>query len=124
MPGLASCKYCNKIHDKYIVCSKKPIYKKNTELDKFRWSSRWHSKRDSIKERDQYLCRVCLKLDKALTYNYLEVHHIDPLAKAWDKRLDDTNLITLCRLHHEQAEKGVLKADYLRSLISPRCPKI
>ena len=52
----------------------------------------------------------------------ISVHHIIPLAVAWEKRLDDDNLITLCGLHHEMAERGEIKADELRCMVPP-CPQ-
>lgn len=63
-----------------------------------------------IKDRDHYLCQACLhNLDGhgvRYTTDQLEVHHIEPLIDDYDRRLDDDNLITLCRAHHEQAEQG------------------
>lgn len=40
-----------------------------------------------------------------------------PLHDAWDLRLDDRNLITLCEMHHEMAESGELPADTIQSII-------
>ncbi len=37
-----------------------------------------------------------------------------PIADAWDDRLNDDNLITLCREHHEMAEQGKIDRDALR----------
>ena len=42
------------------------------------------------------------------TYKELEVHHIVPIEEDYSKRLDETNLITLCRYHHELAEKNTI----------------
>ena len=50
----------------------------------------------------------------------LEVHHIVPIKEDWNKRLDDSNLITLTRLVHEQAEDGTISREELLKLISPR----
>ena len=44
------------------------------------------------------------------------VHHIVKLSIDFDKKLDDDNLISLCRYHHELADKGVYSYDYLISL--------
>ena len=43
----------------------------------------------------------------------LSVHHIEPIATAWDRRLDDDNLITLCRKHHDMAEGGMISSAEL-----------
>ncbi len=47
----------------------------------------------------------------------LSVHHIVPLAVDYSMRLDDNNLITLCRSHHELAESGIISAAQLLQLI-------
>ncbi len=36
------------------------------------------------------------------------------IADAWDDRLNDDNLITLCREHHEMAEQGKIDKAMLR----------
>lgn len=65
------------------------------------------------------MCRLCAigYGGKPIDYNYkISVHHIDSLAEAWEKRLDDDNLICLCSLHHEQAENGEIDKDLLKKL--------
>jgi len=52
------------------------------------------------------------------------VHHIEPIANAWDKRLEDDNLISLCRYHHELAEKGTIPAKELKSIILESTPLV
>lgn len=63
------------------------------------------------------MCRYCFCVERKITTSNLSVHHIIPIEKNYDKRLDSDNLITLCRLHHEQAEKNLIKADDLRVII-------
>ena len=46
----------------------------------------------------------------------VEVHHITPLNEDYDLRLDNDNLICLCRYHHELAEKGQISRDLLKKL--------
>lgn len=65
------------------------------------------------------MCRLCAIGcgGKPIKYNYhVSVHHIDSLAEAWEKRLDDDNLISLCSCHHEQAENGEIDKDLLKKL--------
>lgn len=119
-----SCKYCGRIHDFNYECQRKPKRKFNNvynDKDKFRSSYVWQKKREEIKQRDLYLCIVCMdqQLNKEVVYNYnnLEVHHIVPLNVEFKKRLDNNNLITLCSEHHKEADDGKISADYLRSLI-------
>lgn len=121
---LKSCKYCGRVHDTKINCGRKPKYvskKVATKMDRFRWTRAWQEKREQIKERDKHMCRVCSTgkyfTDKRYNTNNLSVHHIEPLLYAFDKRLEDDNLITLCDYHHELAEKGKIPARELKELI-------
>ena len=120
-----SCKYCGFIHEVGFECSKKTKrnYKmKTNEVDTFRSTYIWQRKREEIKQRDLFLCRVCRdkNLNGKIEYNYedLSVHHIVPLKTDYSLRLDNDNLITLCDRHHKDAESGVIKAEYLKSLIN------
>lgn len=119
---LKSCSYCGGIHKRGQRCPSKPVaIKAATYIDKFRWSRVWKKKRAHIVERDKHLCQVCLRnmYNTQQQYNFtdLEVHHIEPIVNAWDKRLEDDNLISLCRYHHELAEKGEITKLYLKQLI-------
>lgn len=119
---LKSCKYCGKIHDKKFDCGKKPVYKKHgSETDKFHSSNKWTETAKAVKKRDHYLCQACLhNLDGEgirYTADTLEVHHIVPISEAWDERLHWCNLITLCRHHHELAERGALDREKLRRVV-------
>lgn len=46
----------------------------------------------------------------------LEVHHIVPLVEDYDLRAEEDNLITLCTLHHKDAEAGKIDRETLRRL--------
>lgn len=122
-----SCVYCGRIHPKGYICPLKPVRRKGrSNADRFRSTSVWQKKREHIAARDHNLCRVCLK--NGIYSQDIQVHHITPLAEDYDKRLDDDNLISLCPLHHEQAECGLISADLLRKLavsepFSTSCPK-
>lgn len=120
---LKSCKYCGRIHDSKYICPNKPIrnkYKKTKE-DRFRNTKAWQRKRDQIKDRDKGLCQVCIrKLYNTLKqYNYadIEVHHITPLREDYELRLDDDNLVSVCKYHHELAESGQIPREILRDMI-------
>lgn len=121
-----ACSYCGQIHDLKFECPKKPVRiykshaKKNSIEDIFRSSYDWKKKRSYILKRDRYLCIVCLHgTPSRFTTSGLSVHHIVPLKVDFDLRLDDDNLITLCHAHHGLAEKGVISADMLKSIIPP-----
>ena len=113
---LKSCKYCGKIHDSKHDCGKKPQKKKRcTKQNTFRNTNGWKRKAKEIKERDSYLCVICI-MRGAITTTGLEVHHIEPLEENYDMRLDNDNLITVCRYHHEQCESGMIARDYQHEL--------
>ena len=126
----------------YVTCSKCGIvrrghkcphktYKKkayDTEADKFRKSKRWTNKSIEVRQRDRYLCKVCManlyNTVQQFNYNELDVHHIIPINEDYDKRLDNDNLITLCRYHHKMADDGNIPREELYSLIdNPPVPK-
>lgn len=120
----------------YITCSRCGIvprghrcpyktYKKkayDTEADRFRKTKGWTNKSIEIRQRDRYLCKVCeanmYNTIQRFNYNELDVHHIIPINEDYNKRLDNNNLITLCRYHHKMAEDGNIPREVLISLIS------
>ena len=121
----------------YITCSRCGIvprghrcpyktYKKkayDTEADKFRKTKRWTNKSIEVRQRDRYLCRVCeanlYNTVQQFTFNEIDVHHIVPINEDYNKRLDNDNLISLCRYHHKMAEDGNIPREELRKLIPP-----
>lgn len=119
---LKSCSYCGRIHDSKFDCGKKPVRKKQgNDKDKFRWTQAWQKKREEIKERDSYLCQVCIRklYDTVNQYNYndLEVHHAITLEEDFDKRLDNDILLTMCERHHEMAERGEIPREVILKII-------
>lgn len=119
---LKSCSYCGGIHQRNHKCSRRPKRKKETnEINKFRWSTVWMKKSKWIRERDKHLCQICLleRYNTQTKYNFnnIEVHHIVPLIEDWNRRLDDTNLISLCAYHHKMADSGQIPKDELVGLV-------
>lgn len=120
----------------YITCSRCGIvprghrcpyktYKKkayDTEADRFRKTKRWTNKSLEIRQRDRYLCRVCeanlYNTIQQFNFNTLDVHHIVPISEDYNKRLDNDNLITLCRYHHNMADDGNIPKKVLYELIN------
>ncbi len=120
---LKACSYCGKIHAKNFSCPNKPTrnWHGDTEIRKFRNSKEWREKTHEIRERDHGLCMACAfdlphTLHRVNT-SKLSVHHIRSLKQAWHLRLANSNLILLCDVHHELAERGEIKASALRELI-------
>ena len=118
-----TCKYCGRIHEEGYVCSKKPRKnkKKTGAASRFRSTSAWQEKRRQIKERDSYLCQVCIR-DLYSTwrrYNHqdLQVHHAMPIDASEELRLENSNLITLCPMHHAMCDRGEIAYDEIKEII-------
>ena len=103
-----TCTICGGIHHEDNMC--KRYYKKNTKASKFRNSNAWIIKREQIKQRDKYLCQVCLK-DSIYNSDDLQVHHIIPIDKDYDLKLDEDNLITLFSDKFEEYLEGNWERD-------------
>ncbi|MBR6968520.1 MAG: HNH endonuclease [Ruminococcus sp.] len=129
---LKACQYCGRIHGKKYDCAAKlrtlrerdAIQRERDEIIRsFRSSSAWRKKSEAIRSRDSGLCLICK--DEFARFGGkngalygTEVHHIVSIANDYDKRLEDDNLITLCRFHHEEAEAGEYSLEYLEKLVS------
>lgn len=117
---LKTCSKCGIVSDTH-VCPYKRIKKKYSEANDIRKTSKWHKKSLEIRERDNFLCRVCMldKYDTVLKYNPndLSVHHIIPLEVDDSKAFNNDNLITLCRYHHEMAERGGIPKEELLKIV-------
>ena len=117
-----SCKYCGKIHDENHICSKKPIKKKKIDdVTRFRNSPKWQRKRKKIKERDNYLCQICIReiygTKRKYNHENLQVHHAIPINTNEDLKLDESNLITLCSMHHSMCDKGKIPYQEVKNII-------
>jgi 5-methylcytosine-specific restriction endonuclease McrA len=124
---LKSCSYCGRIHDSKYDCGKKPKQERyRKDIDKFRSTAVWQSKREQIKQRDKYLCQICIREQydtvNKFTYDNLSVHHAISLEQNYDKRLDDDNLLTLCGMHHDMAEAGKIPVVVVLKIIKEQSP--
>lgn len=115
---MKSCSRCGRIHDRNHKCyaNTRNYYKHDPELRKFRNSTAWKNKAQEIKERDKYLCQVCLSRN-IFNYKDLSVHHIIPAGESEERRLDNSNLITVCEQCHQDCEKGKITKEYQFNLI-------
>ena len=118
-----TCKYCGRIHYEGYVCSKRRSKnkKKADEASRFRSTSAWQEKRRQIKERDNYLCQVCIRdlYNTWRRYNHqdLQVHHAVPIDASEELRLENSNLITLCSMHHAMCDRGEIPYDEIKEII-------
>ena len=116
---MKSCQYCGLIVLYNHACDKKPQPKKKfSNQNKFRWTKDWQHKREDIKKRDGYVCRVCLS-NKKITTEGLSVHHIVPMEEDYSLRLEDSNLLTVCDFHHERCEDGTISRKEQKKLVPP-----
>ena len=118
-----SCQYCGRNHDEGYICNKKPRKNRNKtdEASRFRNTSAWQEKRRQIKERDNYLCQVCIRdlYNTWRRYNHqdLQVHHAVPIDISKELRLEDSNLITLCPMHHAMCDRGEIPYNEIKEII-------
>ena len=126
---LRSCSYCGRIHDSKYICPNKPQRRnQTTEADRFRWTSIWQNKREEIKQRDLYLCQICIRELYNTVYKYnteeLEVHHNIPINEDYDKRLENNNLLTVCDRHHKMCDRGEIPREEVQNIIEEQERKI
>lgn len=120
---LVTCSKCMKVVERGHICPYRTYKKKdkNSKADKFRKTKAWTKKSLEIRERDKYLCQVCINnlynTINQFNFDKLEVHHITPVEEDYNRRLDNDNLITLCNYHHKLAEKGEIPKEVLYRLV-------
>lgn len=128
MERLISCQYCGAIHDSKFDCGMKPKNRKQYgNKEKFRNSKQWKLKRNHIHKRDLNLCQICIRelynTTNKYTYDNLSVHHAESLEDAWEKRLDDDNLLLGCSYHHELMEDGTIPLEEVKAIIKEQQDK-
>ena len=116
-----ACPRCGRIHEYSFKCFRNitPRSYQDTEENRLRSKSAWKKKRSEINEKSYYLCEVC-KDRGDYTPKEVEVHHIKKLREDHDLLLENENLITLCKLHHREADRGYLEKSYLLELVKKR----
>lgn len=125
---LKSCQYCGRIHDSKYDCGSRPIKirKRESAADRFRNTSEWQQKREEIKERDNYLCQICIRnlysTKKILNSEHISVHHAQKLEENYDKRADNNNLLTLCEYHHKMCDNNEIPYDVVKRIIAEQIP--
>lgn len=68
------------------------------------YDSRWQRKREHVLRRDGCLCQQCKRVGRLTTAT--EVHHVVKIVDAPELRLEDSNLVSVCRDCHELLEMG------------------
>ena len=120
---LKTCRHCGIVDENHICPHRKSRQKSgDRQSDRFRKTKMWTAKSIEIRQRDRYLCQVCLRnlyntLD-SLNYKTVEVHHITPICEDYNRRLDNDNLISLCSYHHKMADKGQIPREELYRIVA------
>ena len=67
------------------------------------------------------MCQICVRelYGTRRKYNYegLQVHHAVAVNSSEDLRLDDSNLITLCPMHHAMCDRGEIPYEEVKKII-------
>jgi len=91
----------NKEYDNKIRHSKD-----NAIYDKFYHGREWLTVRMVAVVATHGLCKDCL--DSNIIRSYHTVHHIAPIKRCWEKRLQVSNLVPLCEECHQMRHKRML----------------
>lgn len=118
---LKSCSKCGRVHEHNYNCKAIIIKNSGSLSNKFRNTQAWKKKRKIVFDRDKGLCQLCIR-NLYDTYgriydNSIEVHHIEPIVEAYELRLDEDNLISLCTYHHKMADRGDISTQVLKDMI-------
>lgn len=79
-------------------------YKRDPKIRKFYNSVAWKKIRQFVMERDNFLCVECSK--QGIAEAAQDVHHIKKISEHWDERLNQDNLMSVCRKCHIKLDKG------------------
>ena len=117
-----TCKMCGIVPADHICPYRKSRQKSgDRQSDRFRKTKGWTDKSIEIRQRDRYLCQLCLRNKyntlSFLNYKTVEVHHITPINEDYNRRLDNNNLISLCSYHHKMADKGQIPRAELYEIV-------
>ncbi len=117
---LKTCSHCGIVSSDH-VCPYSKRKKRYSLANDIRKTNKWHIKSKEIKERDNYLCRICLLNLYNTVYKFntetLETHHIIPINEDDTKAFEDSNLITLCNYHHDMADNGDIPREFLLKIV-------
>jgi 5-methylcytosine-specific restriction enzyme A len=75
-------------------------YKRNQQARAFYHSREWELLRQAALARDHYLCQHCLQHNRITRATIVD--HIVPIAVDWNRRLDISNLQSLCQACHNR----------------------
>lgn len=99
------CSRCNREFNR----ERNKRYKK---IKDFYGSIEWKNKRNEVKDNSYHLCEICAA--RGILKDAEHVHHIVSvwIKEGFDKRLDDSNLISLCEECHNQVHNKDIELLY------------
>lgn len=105
--GITYCETCRPLAQAQAAESKAKRAKhynkqRNPLHESFYASKEWKNLRYEKLRRIKYRCEDCVLEGSVHPKLAAEVHHIESLDKAWDKRFDIDNLRGLCTQHHNK----------------------
>ena len=106
-------------------------YRRTRPEYQFRSSAGWTKRSLQVRERDHFLCLCCAAGLRGTTKRYndgsdsggLQVHHIIPITEDDSLRLDESNLITVCSVHHNLCELGLITRRQQQQLVEDSIKK-
>lgn len=122
MSDYITCSHCGVVPRGHRCPYRKSRTKSgDRQSDRFRSTKLWTAKSIEIRQRDKYLCQICLRNRyntlSFLSYKTVEVHHITPIVEDYNRRLDNDNLISLCAFHHRMADNGQIPKAELYEIV-------
>ena len=120
------CGKCSsRFRSKQLKTMKVYNHRRDSEVYSFYESTEWSKTREVVKTRDACMCQLCLS-DGIGKEAHL-VHHIDELKESWDRRLDPTNLISLCDSCHKKVHSWYSKSEnskmYMKAKLNTMIPQ-
>ncbi|MCY7676779.1 HNH endonuclease [Bacillus safensis] len=99
--SLTRGRYCDS-HQKHQQEETKHYNKhsRNKTITSFYKSTDWKRTRELVLLRDNHLCQRCLRKNRFIPADM--VHHIVEVKRDWHKRLDISNLESLCNACHNK----------------------
>jgi len=71
---------------------------------------------------DKGLCQLCIRnlyntQGRRFNNPLIEVHYIEPIIEAYEIRMDESNLISLCTYNHKMADRWEIPRQVLKEII-------
>lgn len=120
------CDKCSsRFRNKQLKAMKGYNQRRDSEVYSFYESAEWSKTREVVKTRDACMCQLCLS--DGIGKEAQLVHHVDELKESWERRLDPTNLISLCDSCHKKVHSWYSKSEnsktYMKAKLNAMIPQ-